>query len=101
MEICNGKRAERKRFWKLENKISRLQSFKKARKQAGWNDWKKTVIQSGKQTVCKESNPFLQNDGKKRSKEERSHSGFRAFNMERKKTIRQSERMQWNKDVSQ
>ena len=28
------------------------------------------------------------------SKEERSHSLFRAFNMERKKTIRQSERMQ-------
>ena len=36
----------------------------------------------------------LQNDGKKRSKEERSHSLFRAFNMERKKTIRQSEWME-------
>ena len=49
MEICNGKRTERKRFWKLENKISRLQYFKKARKQTGWNDWKETVIQLGKQ----------------------------------------------------
>ena len=31
---------------------------------------------------------------KKQGKRKRSHSGFRAFNMERKKTIRQSVRME-------
>ncbi len=86
MEMCIGKRTERKRFWKLENKISRLQSFKKAGKQTGWNDWKETGFQSGKQTVCKESKLSLW--------KENNHSGFRAFNMEQKKTIRQSERME-------
>ena len=93
MEIWIEKRTERKRFWKLESKISRLQSFKKARKQTGWNEWKETVIQSGKKTVCKENKLSLQ--------KENNHSGFRAFNMERKKTVCQSERMEWNKDVSQ
>lgn len=40
----------------------------------------------------KESNPALQNNS--------SHSGFHAFSMERKKTIRQIVRMENNKEVS-
>ena len=60
----------------------------------GWNEIKITVIQSGKQTFCKENKMSLQKDNKKQGKRKRSHSGFRAFNMERKKTIRQSVRME-------
>lgn len=85
----------------FENLKTRFQDCNLSRKQENKRDGmierKQPFNRERKQSVFVERLKMK----KKEKKQERSHSLFRAFSLERKQTIRPSVRMESNKDVSQ
>ena len=79
----------------FENLKTRFQDCNLSRKQESKPDGMiERKLSFNRESKLSANKLSLQKDNKKQGKRKRSHSGFRAFNMERKKTIRQSVRME-------
>jgi len=94
---CN---LSRKQESKPDGMIKRKQSFNRESKQAAKKASCLCGMDENKEARKKTGSLCRKVARNKEGKKKRSHSLFRSFNMERKKTIRQSVRMENNKEVS-